>query len=166
MHESVADIEALQFLLDTSFTSAGSHLRSIHEEKQRLSAQEVCTELSGVCILHLATVSASGMPIVAPVDGLFLKGKFWFCSAATSVRFGHIRQNNRVSAAYTRGETLSVLVHGVAHEVDTEGGGHDDVRQYCLEVYGPSYSEWGYWGRYPFAWIEPRRMFAGYMPGA
>ncbi|MDA0339071.1 MAG: hypothetical protein O2910_04420, partial [Proteobacteria bacterium] len=76
-----------------------------------------------------------------------------------------IRQNPQVSAAYTKGESLSVLVHGTAHEVDTATGDHDYVRDYCREVYGASYDEWGYWGRYPFAWIEPRRMYASRMPG-
>ena len=31
---------------------------------------------------------------------------------------------------------------------------------YCREVYGESYDDWGYGGKQPFAYIESRAMFA------
>ena len=165
MHETAEDIAALQRLLDESYASAGEHLKSIHYADNRLSAEDVCARLKGVCVLDLATVSPSGAPFVAPVDGLFLRGKFWFGSAATSQRFRHIRANSRVSAAHTIGEKLSFLVHGTAHEANAVSGEFDYVRDYCLEVYGPGYAEWGLWGKEPYAWIEPAKMFATKLPG-
>lgn len=164
MHETADDIAALQRLLDDSYASAGHHLKSIHLAEKRLSAEEVCERLKGVCVLDLATVSATCAPFVAPVDGLFLRGKFWFGSAASSQRFRHIRTNPRVSAAHTLGEELSFLVHGTAHEADAASGEFDYVRDYCLEVYGPTYAEWGLWGKEPYAWIEPSKMFATKLP--
>lgn len=160
MHESKEEIDALQALLDRSYASAGGHPRSIHSDDWRLSANEVSDSLRGVCVLNLATTTSSGQPIVAPVDGLFLGGRFWFGSSKKSLRFKHIRRDPRVSAAYTKGEEISVLVHGVAYEIDTASGIFERFHDYCREIYGPSYDDWGYWGNEPFAWIEPNRMYA------
>jgi nitroimidazol reductase NimA-like FMN-containing flavoprotein (pyridoxamine 5'-phosphate oxidase superfamily) len=113
--------------------------------------------------LNLATVNSRGEPFVAPIDGLFLRGTFWFGSSQSSLRFVHIRANPNVSAAYTDGEEVSVLVHGRAHEIDSASGDHEDLHDYCREVYGEGYDSWGYWGKEPFAWIEPRRLFAAEM---
>ena len=41
MHETSADLAALQDLLDRSYASAGAHLRRIHTPERRLSAGEV-----------------------------------------------------------------------------------------------------------------------------
>jgi len=121
---------------------------------------EVAELLKGVCVLNLATTSSTGRPIVAPVDGLFLNGRFWFGSSKDSLRFRHIRRDPRISAAYTKGEEVSVLVHGVAHEIDTASGEYERFHDYCREVYGPTYDDWGHWGEAPYAWIEPERMYA------
>lgn len=67
---------------------------------------------------------------MAPVDGLFFRGKFWFGSAENSVRFRNIRANPAVSGVVTRGlETFLVVVHGRAAETDprsAEAGGFAD----------------------------------------
>lgn len=160
MHETNTELAELQELLDRSYRTAGKHLLSIHREDWRLGAEEICSTLRGVCVLNLATIDAQAAPMVAPVDGLFLGGKFWFSSGPDSVRFRHIRRNPRVSAAYTVGEEISIVVHGNANEIDTSTGDYERFHDYCLEVYGPKYDDWGYWGNAPFAWIEPNRMYA------
>ena len=160
MHETKTELDQLQALLDRSYRTAGKHLLSIHREDRRLTAQKVCERLRGVCVLNLATVDSQGAPLVAPVDGLFLGAKFWFSSAPNSIRFKHIRQNPRVSAAYTLGEEISIVVHGQAREIDTSTGDYERFHDYCRETYGPTYDDWGYWGKMPFAWIEPHRMYA------
>jgi hypothetical protein len=76
MFETSEDLRALQQLLDVSYTGTGSHLRSIWGEDSRLDAEAVSAELSGVQVLDLATVTPRGEPRVAPVDGLFFRGKF------------------------------------------------------------------------------------------
>ncbi len=164
MHESVEDLARLQQVLDQSYANAGDHLKSIQLPELRLTPDELTETLTGVCILDLATVSSAGAPYISPVDGFFLKGQFWFSTSDNALKIRHIRQYARVSAAYTVGESLSVLVHGIAHEVDTSKGGYDDVRDYCLEIYGPTYADWGYFGKAPFVWIEPVKMFASRLP--
>lgn len=160
MHETPEELTRLQDLLDQSYASAGRHLRSIHTEDWRLSAVQVAEALTGMRVLNLATVSRSGAPLVAPVDGLFLGGLFWFGSSKHSLRFRHIRRDPRVSAAYTQGEEISVVVHGRAREIDTADGQHERLHEYCREVYGAVYDDWGHWGNEPYAWIDPDRMYA------
>lgn len=160
MHESPEEIAALQTIIDESYQRAGSHLLSIHQPKWRIGASQVAEILKGVCVLNLATVNQNGEPVVAPVDGLFLGGTFWFGSSDNSLRFKHIRSNPSVSAAYTQGEKVSILVHGTAHEIDTASGNYERFHEYCREIYGPEYDAWGYWGHAPFAWIEAKRFYA------
>lgn len=160
MRETASDLDNLARLLESSYETAGSHLLSVHEPHWRMTAQDVCDELTGVCVLNLATVSAGGAPVVAPVDGLFYRGHFWFSSSHESVRFRHIRRDNRISAAYTIGEKVSMTVHGIARETDVGSGDYDDLHAYCVEVYGPTYDDWGNWGDAPFARIEPTRFYA------
>jgi len=110
VHESAEDLRTLQALLDESYARAGSHLRSIWGPETRLSAREVSAALVGVQVLDLATVTARMEPRVAPVDGLFFRGRFWFGSAESSLRFRNIRKNAAVSGAVTRGtETFLVI---------------------------------------------------------
>lgn len=119
MYETGEDLGTLQELLDDSYARAGSHLRSIWGQQTRLYAQQLSTELTAVQVLDLATVTPRGEPRVAPVDGLFFRGHFWFGSAENSARFRNIRANTAVSAAVTRGlETFLVIVHGYAIETD------------------------------------------------
>ncbi len=160
MHETAAELTGLQRLLDASYADAGAHLKATEPETHRLTAAETCALLKGVVITDLATVSSRDTPIVAPVDGVFFHGRMWFGSAHESLRFRHIRANPAVSAAVTRGMDYSVLIHGHAGEVDTADGTHEDLFDYFIEVYGEQYRSFDYWGKAPFAWIEPRRMYA------
>jgi hypothetical protein len=166
MHETAEDMTRLQNLLDRSYDSAGAHLTSIQTPGLRLTPGQLCETLAGVCILDLATVNSASAPFVTPVDGFFLQGNFWFSTSDGALKIRHIRNNPKVSAAYTVGESLSVLIHGTAVEVDTSLGGFDHVRDYCLEIYGPTYADWGYFGKVPFVWIEADRMFASRLPSA
>ena len=160
MHETPADLKRLQELLDRSHAGAGSHLRSILTDKRRLSAEQVCRELQGMTLLSLATVTAGCEPIAGPVDGIFYRGLLWFGSAENSVRFRHIRARNAVSATHYRGEELVVTVHGRAVEIDKASGKYDGFKDCLREVYGKDWDSWGYWETAPFAYIEPRAMFA------
>jgi len=47
VHESPADTEALQELLDRSYATAGAHLLKIHTPDRRLGAEQVIERLSG-----------------------------------------------------------------------------------------------------------------------
>jgi len=160
VYETQEQLTELQRVLDESYKRSGSHLRSIITPARRLSAADVSRRLTGMCLLHLGTVTAKGEPRVAPVDGQFFQGKLWFGSARDSARFRHIRQRPQVSANHTRGEQLVVIVHGIAHEIDTSTGEYEGFRGYLREVYGPKWDSWGYWESASYAWIEPQSMFA------
>ena len=73
MHESPADIEALQELLDRSYAEAGAHLLEIHTPDRRLGAELLTARLTGMCLLTLATTTADCRPIVGPVDGISIE---------------------------------------------------------------------------------------------
>ena len=121
MHETDDDLRALQELLDRSHAGAGEHLRAIFDDERRIPAAELPALLPGVQVLALATVTARGEPRVAPVDGLFFRGRWHFGSSERSARFRHIRTRPAVSAAHIRGEELAVIVHGRAVEIDPRG---------------------------------------------
>lgn len=157
MYETSDDLTALQCLLDSSHTDAGDHLRSIFTDERRLSAEQLARTLTGVRVLALATVTATGEPRVAPVDGLFYRAQFYFGSSPDSVRFRHLRRRPSVSATYTLGEEAGVVAHGTATEIDTAATEHGAFRAYLLEAYGDGWNDWGADAAY--ARIDAHRMF-------
>jgi hypothetical protein len=159
MHETEEDLRSLQQLLDASYARAGLHLRSIWGKETRLEAEEVSAELAGVQVLDLATVTPRGEPRVAPVDGLFFRGHFWFGSAESSVRFRNIRANPAVSGAVTRGvETFVVIVHGRAVETDPRGPDAGGFADYPRELYDFDWDAMH--PTAPYARIDARTMLA------
>src|SRR5215813_2003270 len=167
MHESPADLAALQDLLDSSYASAGAHLLSIHTPERRLSAGEVAQRLTGMCLLALATVTADCRPVVGPVDGVFYRGAFHFGSAPDSVRFRHITVRPQVSATHLPGEELAVTVHGRAVPIDIGSEQNAGFRRTLLEIYVPRYG--AEWERFldsgvSYARIDADRMFTFAMP--
>jgi nitroimidazol reductase NimA-like FMN-containing flavoprotein (pyridoxamine 5'-phosphate oxidase superfamily) len=168
MHETRADLEALQALLDRSYDAAGPHLRSIITPERRLTAEQVAERLTGMRLLALATVTADGRPIVGPVDGVFLRGAFHFGSSPDSVRFRHIRARPQVSATHLPGEELQVTVHGRATQVDVHADEGAELRQTLLDIYLPRYGdEWlPILESGAFARIDAERMFTFHMDAA
>jgi hypothetical protein len=170
VHESPADIEALQELLDRSYAAAGAHLLRIHTPERRLGAEQVIDRLTGMCLLTLATVTADCRPIVGPVDGIFYRGAFHFGSSPDSVRFRHIRTRPHVSATHVPGEELAITVHGRAFPVEIDAREGAGFRRALLEIYVPRYGpDWEeeFLDAGPvYARIDPDRMFTFAMPSA
>src|SRR3954453_11741713 len=135
MPETDEDLRDLQALLDRSHAAAGPHLRSIFSDDRRIPAAELPALLPGVQVLALATVTARGEPRVAPVDGLFFRGRWHFGSAQSSARFRHIRARPAVSATHLRGEELAVVVHGRAVEIDPRAPEHAGLHAYLNDTY-------------------------------
>lgn len=163
MHESQAELDELQALLDRSYARAGAHLLSIHTPERRLGAQQVADRLTGMCLLALATVAADGRPVVGPIDGIFYRGAFHFGSSPDSLRFRHIRARPHVSATHLPGEELAVTVHGRAVAVDVQGAEERGFRRALLDIYVPRYgAEWEeFLDSGPvYARIDAERMFA------
>jgi hypothetical protein len=169
VHESPADVAALQGLLDRSYAKAGAHLLMIHTPERRASAEEVVRRLAGMCLLVVATVTADGRPIGGPVDGIFYRGAFHFGSSPDSVRFRHIRERPHVTATHIPEEAFAVTVHGRAVPIDVRRSEHAGFRQTLLDVYVPRYGpEWEQFldSGPVYARIDAERMFALAMPAA
>ncbi|MGH9190163.1 MAG: pyridoxamine 5'-phosphate oxidase family protein [Acidimicrobiales bacterium] len=167
MHETAADIEDLQQLLDTSYDVAGEHLREVITPDRRLTASQVVSALTGMRLLVLATVTSDGRPISGPVDGIFYRGSFHFGSSPHSVRFRHIAARPQVSATHLPGEELSVTVHGRAVPIDVKSPDQAGFRRALLEIYVPRYG--ASWETFidsgpVYARIEAGRMFTFSMP--
>jgi uncharacterized pyridoxamine 5'-phosphate oxidase family protein len=167
VHETPADLAALQDLLDRSDATAGRHLRSIITPRRRLRADQVADRLTGMRLLALATVTADGRPIVGPVDGIFFRSAFHFGSSPDSVRFRHIKNRPHVSATHLPGEELAVTVHGRAVLIDIHSDAEAQLRQTLLEVYVPRYGPG--WEKFidsgpVYARIHADRMFTFHMP--
>jgi nitroimidazol reductase NimA-like FMN-containing flavoprotein (pyridoxamine 5'-phosphate oxidase superfamily) len=167
MHETADDLARLQALLDRSYESAGRHLRDVITPERRLSAAELASRLTGMCLLVLATTARDGRPMAAPVDGIFYRGAWHFGSAPDSRRFTHIRRDPRVSAVHLPSEELSVTVHGRATLLDLATPEEAGFRRALLDIYVPRYGpDWEAFldGGPLYARIEAERMFTFHMP--
>ncbi len=146
MLETPEELDRLQGLLDCSMGRAGPHLREIIGPERRLDARALAVRLSGMRLLVLATVSADGRPLTAPVDGYFLHGAFWFSLGAKAVRTRHLTERPQASATHLPDETLAVTVHGRAEHHDLRSDACADLRQAMLDHYlpiqGPSVAQW------------------------
>jgi hypothetical protein len=159
VHETEADFEATQRLLDASWARAGSHLKHIWGEETRLDARALSAELPGVQVLDLATVTRRCEPRVAPVDGFLFRGRFWFGSSPHSTRFRNIRANPAVSGSITKGsETFLVLVHGAAVEEDRDGQERSGFADYARATYDFDWD--AAHPDAPYAWIDARTLLA------
>jgi hypothetical protein len=158
--ETDAELAALQELLDASYAHAGEHLRAIHTDAARLSAEELASTYAGMQVLVVATVSADGRPLTGPVDSFLFHGTLRFGTSPDAVRARHLRRSPRISATHVRGEALVVTVHGRVRELDLRGA-DADFAAFTREHYGTGWDEWD---GPPAAWaIEPDRLFAADM---
>jgi hypothetical protein len=169
VHETREDIRALQDLLDRSYAGAGSHLRSITTADRRVSAEDLVGELTGMCLLVVATVTADCRPIAGPLDGIFYRGAFHFGTAPDSIRYRHLLRRPQISATHLPREEFAVTVHGRAVPVDLRDPAHPGFRETLLEVYVPRYgAEWEQFldSGPAYMRIEAERMFTFRMSGA
>ncbi|MEM7017750.1 MAG: hypothetical protein AAF512_10495 [Pseudomonadota bacterium] len=169
MHETPEDLAQLQDLLDRSYAAAGQHLLNNFSEQSRLTATELVETLDGIFEIHIAVINAEGAPIVAPVDAVIFRGKIWFGFPPGAYRNKLLRQDDRVSASYTRGESFLLLAHGTARQVLADEPVFEPyyayIRELYVKAYGPGWIKWheqnrGEPGAEYNAWLEPRRIYA------
>jgi hypothetical protein len=167
MLETSDEMHDLQRLLDTSMATAGPHARDIIGEQRRLDARQLVLRLEGMRLLVLATVTADGRPLTAPVDGYFLHGTFWFSIGAGAVRARHMAVRPAVSATHLPGESLAVTVHGTAELFDLRADVGGALRQAMLDHYvplqGQSFVKWMEDIEAVGARIAPDKMFTFHM---
>jgi len=138
MYESTEELQGLQQLLDRSFETASEHLRSIMTPPRRLDARRLVDELTGICVLNLATVTRQGEPRISAVDGHFLHGRWNFATAGSSPKARQLRAHPGVSAAYTPRDGFGVFCHGTAHSLERGSAAFDELWEHWVATYGQS----------------------------
>ncbi len=141
MQENPEDIARLQRLLDMTMATAGPHLVDIVTPERRLNAPRLCDELTGYILLSLATTTASGRPLVSPVDAIFFRGSFYFSTGEGALRRRHIERDPRVSASYVPRPEFAATVHGVAVEFDHHDREHAAFVSALNGTFVPLYGE-------------------------
>lgn len=157
MRETADDLRWLQAVLDDSYARAGDHLRMIHTDEARLTAEDVVARLDGMRVFVVATVASDGRPFTGPVDTYLVRGRLHFGTSPEAVRARHLAANPAVSATYVEGEGLVVTVHGRVVPADHAAGTPygDVIREHHDDVtFFDGTPNWA---------IEPERMFAADM---
>ena len=90
MHETPAEMAALDDLITASHGRSTSHLRDIVSGDRRMDAAQVVAALTGMKVLSLATVTARGEPRVSAVDGHFLHGRWTFGTDGRAAKAAHL----------------------------------------------------------------------------
>jgi len=148
MLETPHETSALQALLDASHARATGHLRSIINDERTLTAEQLVALLTGMKVLSVATVTASGEPRISALDGHFLHGTWTFGTSGTSAKARHLERSPAVSVAHIDGEELALFSHGYA-ELLEPGPQRDEVDAHWTAHYGSS----------PFSWGDDIRMY-------
>ena len=143
MHETPAELDALQQLLDRSHASATSHLRDIISDRRTLSAPDLAALLTGMKVVSLATVTARAEPRISAVDGHFLHGTWTWSTSGSAAKARHLQARPAVSVAHIDHEDLAVFAHGRAERLSPPGPLWDETLAYLTAHYGGSPLEWG-----------------------
>lgn len=145
MHETPEELADLQALLDASLSRSTEHLRSIVSDRT-ITAAELTAVLTGMCVLALSTVTASGEPRISAADGHFLHGRWVFGTARTAAKARHLAARPAASVAHLRGEDLGVFAHGRVEELNPLGrepaADWPEVLAYMKELYGADAFDW------------------------
>ncbi|MEV0767099.1 pyridoxamine 5'-phosphate oxidase family protein [Nocardia salmonicida] len=146
MRETSEDLAELQALLDASLSGATSHLRSIIDGENTLTAEQLVQTLTGMCTLALSTVTAKGEPRISAVDGHFLHGQWHFGTARNAAKARHLAARPAASVAHLRGEDLGVFAHGSVEVLNPLGGEPcaewPQLLAYFQDFYGDDAFDW------------------------
>jgi hypothetical protein len=143
MRETVADLEALQRLLDAARARATEHLRDIITDDRALSASQIASLLTGMKVLSLATVTVRGEPRISAVDGHFLHGTWVWSTSRTSAKARHLHARPAVSVAHIDNEDLAVFAHGQAELLTSCDPLGEETLAHLSAHYGGSPLDWG-----------------------
>jgi general stress protein 26 len=143
MLETPDELAALQELLDASHASSTEHLRSIISDERRLSARDLAALLTGMRVLAVATVTASGEPRISALDGHFLHGTWTFSTSGTAAKAQHMRARPAVSVAHVDNEELALFSHGQVERMGEPDPDWEETIGHWTAHYGSSPLEWG-----------------------
>ena len=158
MFESDGEVRKLQVLLDRTLAHANPHLLRIVKPERRLTARQVVRYLQGTKHVAFGTVNERGEPRVAPLDGVFVRGRFTVSTGGRAARLRHLRANPACSAAHMDGDTVGIVVHGRATIIGQTEEGADELEPIWRDIYGSSPFDWG--EGVVFMRIEPSSMWA------
>jgi hypothetical protein len=158
LYESEVEISELQALLDVSMSNAGSHVRSIFERRNWLSARQVCSHLQGVRQVAAATVTSAGEPRVAPIDAVFFHGRFCLSTDSKSLRARHLATRPSVSVTYFESADPVIIVHGKAKFIQKKDADFQSLDSEWVKAYGKSILELS--PTVEFIRVEPKIMLA------
>ena len=158
MFETEDEVRELQQLIDRTFAQANPHLANIVKPERRLTARQVVSYLQGTKHVAFGTVNERGEPRVAPLDGVFIRGRFTVSTGGEAARLRHLRVNPACSAAHMDGDRIGIVVHGHATIIGQGDDGVDEIEPIWTEIYGWSPFEWG--AGVVFMRIEPTSMWA------
>ena len=143
MHESPAEISELQRLLDRTFARMNPHMARIVKPERRLSAAQVVAYLQGIKHVAFATVNDLGEPRVAPLDGIFVRGRFHVSTGGAAARLHDLRRRPRCSLTHFVGDDVAITVNGTSVVLERD---HPDVpalEPVYFELYESSPFSWG-----------------------
>ena len=158
MFESDDEMVALQALIDRTFAHANPHLAGIVTPERRLNAHQVVKYLQGTKHVAFATVNERGEPRVAPLDGVFVRGRFTVSTGGQAARLRHLRANPACSAAHVDGDTIGIVAHGHATIIGQDDPGAGELEPIWRDIYGSSPFSWG--EGVVFMRVEPTSMWA------
>ncbi len=143
MLETAAELAALQQLLDASHAGATEHLRGIINDDRTLSAGDLAALLTGMKVLSVATVTATGEPRISALDGHFLHATWTFSTNGTAAKARHLQARPAVSVAHIDNEELAVFSHGEVALMAPTDADWDETLAHWIAHYGSSPLEWG-----------------------
>src|SRR5213078_614022 len=143
MLESEDDVRELQELFDRTLARANPHLLRIVKPERQLNARQVVRYLQGTKHVAFATVNERGEPRVAPLDGVFIRGRFTVSTGDRAARLRHLRANAACSAAPVDGDPIGIVVHGHASITGRDDAGAEELEPIWRDIYGSSTFEWG-----------------------
>lgn len=143
MFETPDELAGLQHLLDSSFARASAHLLSIMRPERRLTAERLVTELTGIALLNVASVTARGEPRISALDGHFLHGRWYATTAGDSPKARQLRARSATSVACTPRDGYGVFCHGHARFLERGTREFADLHDHCVRTYGESPDDWG-----------------------
>jgi uncharacterized pyridoxamine 5'-phosphate oxidase family protein len=158
MFETEDEVRELQDLMDRTLGRANPHLVNIVKPERRLSARQVVTYLQGTRHVAFGTVNERGEPRVAPLDGVFIHGRFTLSTGGAAARLRHLRANSACSAAHMDGDVVGIVVNGHATLIGQGDDGVEEIEPVWSEIYGWSPFEWG--EGVTFMRVEPTSMWA------
>ena len=158
MFETNAEIDELDTLFARTFENANKHLTGIVKPERRLNARQVVRYLQGTKHVAFATVNERGEPRVAPLDGVFIHGRFTVSTGGEASRLRHLSANPACSATHMDGDVVGIVVHGRATIIGRDDAGAAEIEPVWREIYGSSPFEWG--DGVVFMRIEPSSMWA------